>query len=501
MELDRRALIMAASALPATAAAQAVPAPDAKPAATAGATAAPVSDALVRFAATLRYEDLPPEAVHAAKRLLVDSIGCAVAGWRANKGRLAAGLMTELGGEARALVIGTRSRVSPTNAAFANAELMNALDFDAIPHLPPVTIPPLLAAAEADGRSGRELIRGLVIAYEIGARLSGASSQMQAALLETNTTPEVFGINDEAIIGSAMGIAAMNRLGAQQIAYAMGLGGYYCPPQSSHDWETGSPKSNVKYTPVGWISQGAVTAALLAARGFTSNPIVLDGPAGFPRFYGWPKWRADRAVQGLGREWRILNPDFKPYAACRYVHSRLDAVIALVRKHDLKPEQIERIYSLGPPFVANPDQRDIRTQEDAQFSVPYMLAVAAHGIPIDANCQDPKLLADPAIRRMMARIEWDTHPRTTETKRADPRSFIASAEISAGGRRYFEEVWAASGAGAIPELRLGDDRLHAKFLGNAGTRLSPSQSARLADALWHVDAVPDVRKLTAMMEA
>ncbi|MGG2309988.1 hypothetical protein, partial [Salmonella enterica] len=77
------------------------------------------------------------------------------------------------------------------------------------------------------------------------------------------------------------------------IACAMGLAGYYCPPQSSHDWETGSPKSNVKYTPVGWVAQGAVTAALLAGTGFTANPIVLDGPAGFPKFYGWPKWRAE----------------------------------------------------------------------------------------------------------------------------------------------------------------------------------------------------------------
>ena len=500
MEVDRRTLIMAAGALPAAAMAQA-PGSDAKPVPAPATTGPLVSERLVRFATELRYEDLPPEVVHAAKRLLLDTIGCAFAGWQNDKGRLAAGLMLDLGGEPKALVIGSKRRISPTNAAFANAELVNALDFDAIPHLPPVTIPPLLAAAEAGRRSGKDLILALVIAYEIGARLSSASSQMQAALLETNTTPDVFGINDEAIMASAVAIAAMNRLSPQATAYALGLGGYYCPPQSSHDWETGSPKSNVKYTPVGWVAQGAVTAAMLAGTGFTANPIVLDGPAGFSRFYGWPRWRAERAVAGLGSEWRILDPDFKPYAACRYIHSRLDCVVALVARHGLKPDAIERIHSLGPPFVANPDQRDIRSAEDAQFSVPYMLAVAAHGIPVDARCQRPELLHDPAIRRTMAKIDWDTHPRTTETKRADPHSFIASAEIFAGGRRYFEEVMAARGTGAIPALRLTDAMLDAKFLGNAGMRLPAPAAAKLAGEIWRIDQVADVTRLTALMEA
>jgi 2-methylcitrate dehydratase PrpD len=500
MELDRRTMILAAGLLPAaTAAAQSPSSSNAPPA---PAQATHTTDHLVRFATTLRYEDLPPEVVHAAKRLLLDTIGCAFAGWESTKGKLAAGLMQQLGGEPGALIIGTRRRVSATNAAFANAELVNALDFDAIPHLPPVVVPPLLAIADAEHKSGRDLILGIVIAYEIGARLSSGSSQMAAALLETNHTPEIFGINDEAIMASAAAIAAIKKMGPEQTAFAMGLGGYYCPPQSSHDWETGSPKSNVKYTPVGWVAQGAVTAALLAAAGFTANPIVLDGPAGVPRFYGWPKWRAERAVAGLGKDWRILNPDFKPYAACRYIHSRLDCMIAAVRKSGVKPEQIAHIVSLGPPFTANPDQMHVRTQEDAQFSIPYMLAIAAHGIPIDAHCQRAELLADPAIRGTMALIEWGTHPRTTETKRADPHSFIASAQITTrDGKRHFDEVLVPLGAGAVPDRRLSDDTLQAKFMGNARVRLTEATAKLLSDQLWHVDAVADVAGLTALMEA
>jgi len=499
MELDRRSLMAAAALLPAAAASAQAPSGEAKPASPPAGS--PVTDALVGFAATLRYEAIPDDVVHACKRLLLDTLGCTLAGWQTEKGRLAAGLMQQLGGEPKALVIGTKARIAPTNAAFANAELTNGLDYDAIPHLPPVTVAPLLAAADAGGKSGRALIRGLVTAYEIGARLSSASSQMAAAILETNTTPEVFDINNEAIMASAAGIAAMNGLDAQGIAFAIGLGGYYCPPQVSHDWETGAPKSDVKYTPVGWVAQGAVTAAMLAGTGFTANPIVLDGPAGFPRFYGWPKFRAELATKGLGTEWRVLNPDFKPYACCRYIHSRIDALRAAMAKGGIKPGTVERIYSQGAPFVANPDQRKIQTQPDAQFSIPYMLALVALGIPIDARCQRPELLHDPKVHDMMARIEWGTHPRTTETKRADPRSFIASAEVTAGGVKTFAEVMAASGTGALPALRLDDAALERKFLANATTRISDAQARRLADRIWHIDDMGDVRALTALLEA
>jgi 2-methylcitrate dehydratase PrpD len=501
MELDRRSLMAAAALLPAAAVAQSSVSPDAKPAPQPAPAGSPVTDAFVGFAAKLRYEDVPAEAVHACKRLLLDTLGCTLAGWQSNKGRLAAGLMQELGGEPKALVIGTKRRIAPTNAAFANAELTNGLDYDAIPHLPPVVIPPLLAAAEASAKSGRDLIRGVIIAYEIGARLSGASSQMAAAILETNTTPEVFDINNEAIMASAAGIAAINGLDAQGIAFAIGLGGYYCPPQVAHDWETGTPKSDVKYTPVGWVAQGAVTAAMLAGTGFTSNPIVLDGPAGFPRFYGWPKWRAERAVAGLGSEWRVLNPDFKPYAACRYIHSRIDALREAMAKGNVKPGTVDRIYSLGAPFVANPDQRQIHTQQDAQFSIPYMLALVALGIPLDARCQRAELLNDPKVHAMMAKIEWGTHPRTAETKRADPRSFIANAEVTSGGSKSFAEVWAASGTSALPDRRINDADLERKFLANAGTRLPATQARKLADMIWQLEKVASTRQLTALLEA
>jgi 2-methylcitrate dehydratase PrpD len=316
---------------------------------------------------------------------------------------------------------------------------------------------------------------------------------MIASLTETGNTPHVFGINDESIIGAAAGMSKLLGLSEIETAHAIGLAAYYCPPQSSHDWETGTPKSMVKYTPVGCIARGSVTAVLLAQAGFTANPAVLDGPAGFPDFYGWPAWKPEAAVRELGSTWRIETVDFKPHACCRFIHSQVDCLISLMSRHALKPQQILSIHSLGVPFVANPDQREVNTQPDAQFSIPYMLAIVAHGLPIDANAQDAARLRDPSIRSMMNRITWGIHPDAERTKRADARSYVARVEVATtDGRRLVEESLHARGTGAISDSRLTDDELNRKFMDNATTRLSSAAASAAAGLLWKLESASDI---------
>ena len=494
MGLNRRSLMAAGGGLAGLAAA---PAGAAQAAAPPKADRAPtdVTAQHVKFAQGLTYAGLPQPVVHAAKRFLLDSLACAVAGWRTDKGRIAAETITSLGGAPQARVLGSKLKTSTANAAFANAELMNGLDYDTIPHTPPVTIPALLAVAEYKKLSGKQLIVATVAAHELATRLSGASSQMISALVETGSTPHVFGINDEAIMATAAGLSNLMGLTAEQTAFAIGVAGYYCPPQASHDWETGAPKSMIKYTPVGWICQGAVQAALLAGAGYTSNPIVLDGPAGFPDFYGWPAWKPDAATRNLGSEWRITTVDFKPFACCRFIHSRLDALYEVIRANNLKPGDIAKIHSLGVPFTANPDQYDIRTQPDAQFSIPYMLAVAALGIPIDAYCQDAARLKDPAIHAMMKKITFGLHADAQRSKTADMRTYIATAEVTTtDGRVLKAEKLFASGT-ATAGLGLTDDHLSRKFAENCATRLPAAKAKRASAMLWDLENVADVSKV------
>lgn len=450
----------------------------------------------VQFVSALRFEMLPESVVHATKRFVLDSLGCAVAGWKSEKGRLAATLMQSAGGRADAHILGTGVRVSAANAAFANAELMNALDYDAIPHTPPVTLPAVWAVGEMVRASGKSVIVAALAAHELAARLSSASSQMSASILATGRTPGIFGINNEAIIASAGVAAALAGSGPEAIASAMGLGAYYCPPQVAHDWELVSPKTHVKYTPVGVICQGAVNAALLSRSGYTGNPAVLDGNLAFPAFYRYEKWSPDAATAGLGSLWRIETVDFKPYACCRYIHSQLDCLRALIREHRLKPQEIEHIHSFGPPFNANPDPMNVRTQEDSQFSTPYMLALVASGIPLDANCQRRELLEDPGVRAMMKRITWDTMPRNPDPAFAH----AARVQVVARGKTYVNTVSWPRGT-ASRGAALTDAELTEKFEANVGTMLGAETARRLARRFWALEGESDVSALTQELAA
>jgi 2-methylcitrate dehydratase PrpD len=129
--------------------------------------------ALARFASGLALDDVPPPVVRAVKRLLLDHLGCAVGGSRTPLAQAAAGVATADGGSA-ATVIGTRQRAGPGPAAFANAMAANALDYDdtgATGHPGATLIPAALALAEAESRSGAELLAAVVAGYEVGTRI------------------------------------------------------------------------------------------------------------------------------------------------------------------------------------------------------------------------------------------------------------------------------------------------------------------------------------------
>jgi 2-methylcitrate dehydratase PrpD len=453
---------------------------------------------LARFGA-LGFGELPPSVVHAAKRYVLDSFGCILSGWNTQKGRISAATMAQMGGPGAASIFGSPLRTSAPFAAFANAELLNALDYDALPHTPPVTLPALLAVGQTTGVSGRRLLAAVVAAHEMATRLQNASSKMIATLIETGKTPEVFGINTEAIIATAAAVGGMMNLDVEATSHAMGLAGYYCPPQSAHAWEALSPKTNVKYTPVGWINQGAVTAASLASNGFTSDPAILDGPMAFPRFYAENAWDSGIAVGGLGRVWTIEQMDFKAHASCRFTHSLIDCMQGIQRANRLDPAAIAQIEASGLPFVANPEPYNVQTEEGAQFSTPYVIALAAHGIAIDARCYSPDIMFDPAIRRTMNKVVLGVLPGSTEAQRHDRNAMLAKVTVTlAGGETISKEVTYPRGTGALPAFRLCDAELTAKFRDNAEQVMPAAQALRLADCLWTLDRKDNLAELAAL---
>ena len=144
-----------------------------------GATDQNASQTFCEFAATFDFNRLPPEAVHAAKRALLNYFGCAFAGIEQPALAITMALFETLAGIPRASIVGRDLRLTYTDSAFINAASANVLDFDDT-HLPTIIHPtapiaaPLFALAEQQRVSGRDLITAFVLGVDAACRIGNA---------------------------------------------------------------------------------------------------------------------------------------------------------------------------------------------------------------------------------------------------------------------------------------------------------------------------------------
>ena len=138
-----------------------------------------ITETIANFVSSTGFSDLPEFVTHEMGRLILDSMGCGIAGHVTERGAIAAGMARKLGGPAESSIMGTRDKVSNANAAFANGELMNALDYDALSNVGRHDVPTLIAAtlatAEQIGASGKALVVATALALEISGRIKSAS--------------------------------------------------------------------------------------------------------------------------------------------------------------------------------------------------------------------------------------------------------------------------------------------------------------------------------------
>jgi 2-methylcitrate dehydratase len=458
-----------------------------------------ITQALLAFAADTRFEDLPAGVVHEARRYLLDALGCALGGHTIDKGRIAAAHGARFVGADEAGIVGLSGSVHASAAAFANAELVNALDHDSLPHVVPITLPAVLAVAQRERVSGRDFIVALVVAHEIGQRLARASSAMIQSLTETGRTPDAFGINNESVIGAALGCSRLLGHAADQRGNALGLAAYYGSPGVARDWEDATPKSMTKYTPVGLLAGNAVQAALLAGAGYSAHPDVLDAPFGFARFHGSGRWQPALVVDGLGKQWVFVDQQYKPWPCCRFFHSQLDLLQQLMERECFGAAEVEAIDSRGPTFVANAAPYDTGTAIDVQFSLPFCMALVAHGVAPDATWQSRETLARPELHSFARRVRMHADERSLQGKRADPRSWWARVEVTLrDGRTLRAETTHARGTNGTV-FALDDAALEAKFRRHGAVRLSARRLDLAVNCLWQIDRMTDLRQLTALL--
>jgi 2-methylcitrate dehydratase PrpD len=183
-------------------------------------------------------------------------------------------LARRLGGPSESSIIGIGDKVSCSNAAFANGELINALDYDALPHVQPFVIPPVLAAAESAEASGRDLILAIVLAEEI-SKGSPWPKNDDAKINEDLETPAVWKYRHHNI-QCAAGAGKILKLDREKMTHALGIAATL-PLFHRAGSGINCTKPIIKYAPHRWICSSAVNAVLIAGMGYPESDRIRWG--------------------------------------------------------------------------------------------------------------------------------------------------------------------------------------------------------------------------------
>jgi 2-methylcitrate dehydratase PrpD len=467
-----------------------------------------ITKMLTDFIVNVKYNDLPKEVIYKVKNILIDSIGCALGGYATDKSKIVTGFVREMGGNPQATIIGG-SCTSASNAAFANGELINALDWDCIgplsAHVIPYILPPSLAIGEMKHASGKELILAIAIAAEIGGRIGASVLQHRIPTEE----PPFYKLSPRysyspGVFGGTAGACKILKMDASRVANALGIAGVSAPVAGMAKWQhIPGPSPMLKYNSwAGWIAQIGTVASLMAERGFTSDPNILDGEFGFWQMYGSPFFRKEVIIEDLGETWRVMETEFKPYPNCRCNHGAIDGINKLIKENGINPDDISEIRVLGDSWLLTPSrsQKVIKGSIDTQFSVAYAFAMAPfYGKNPGPHWSMPIVYNDPRIIGMMKKVKVAVHPNAEELILKNlkagkaPVLWLAQVEIIANGRKYSIEVLEPRGKG---ENQLSDDDIREKFRQNAiFSPLPKSQSERILELLGNLEKIEDMNEL------
>jgi 2-methylcitrate dehydratase PrpD len=433
------------------------------------------TETLARFVVDTKWDDIPAEARHEAKRALLNFFAVALAGCRTEPVAMALKSLSEFSGGRQATVIGRRERIDALSAAFLNAAGANVFDY-CDTHLPTVVhptaplAPAVLAMAELRRATGPEFLTAFVLGFEIECRIGAAVSP--------GHYPKGWHITSTCgVFAAAAAAGKLLGLGVQPMVWALGT----AATQSAGLCEClGWPAKSVS---VGNAARNGLWSALLAEKGFAGPLEPLAGSQGFFAVMDEPvNW--DGLLAGLGEDWQVGNNSLKPYPAGFVIHPLLD--LALDWRHAHPNAVVERVRARGNPLlVQRTDRPEVRTGRESQVSLHHAVAAALVRGKAGLDQFTDACVNDPAVAAMRRKVEVAANPGLSTI--AAEMDFV-----TADGKTYTVSTQAARGSAANP---LKDSEIEDKLRTEAASWQRGHDIQPLIDAVWAVDLSDDASSL------
>ena len=353
---------------------------------------------LSNFIFQTNFEDLPSDAVKAAKTFILDTIGVGIAGsngpWVENLIKIVQGWGS--GNDSRVIVHGTR--LPATSAAIVNAYQIHCLEYDcvnedAVLH-PMATIMGALLSEIDRGKvySGKDLITAVAVGVDASSVL-GLSSRSPMRFFRPSTA---------GAFGATAAIAKLRGFGVDEIINAFG---------ATYGQISGTLQPHLEGSPVlgmqiGFCARASIAACDLAKEGLNGPKDVFSGKYGYLSLFEG-EYDYEKAFANLGSNWQVSRLSHKPFPSGRLTHGMVDGVQRLQKNNKLEPADIDKIRCIVPPLAHRLTGRpDIENPEPnyAKLCIPFVTATAILEGSVDVNHFEKKWLLNPKVHELAKRI-------------------------------------------------------------------------------------------------
>ncbi|MBI2163442.1 MAG: MmgE/PrpD family protein [candidate division NC10 bacterium] len=453
---------------------------------------------VAEFIASTQYPDIPQEVVQLGKKSILDGLGLALAGSVAKSGELVRRHLQGLGctgGVAR--VIGSPLRVPARFAAFANGTAIHADDYDdtqlavakdrvygLLTHPTAPALPAVLAVAEQDGRSGKDLLTAYHVGVEVECKIAEAihPRHYQHGFHSTATC---------GTFGAAAGLAKLCGLPGEVACVALGIAGSLSAGLRENFGTMMKPLH------AGRAAESGVIAAELAAQGFTATPTILEAPRGFFRAAGGG--HDEGAIRGrLGSPWTFANPgvSIKPHPSGSLTHPGMTLMLSLIKQHEIRPDQVERVrvgtnQNMPNALIHHRPRTELQAKFSMEFCMAILLLEQKAGLPEFTD----EVVNRPDVQAMIQKVDFGVHP-DAEAAGYDKMTTIIEITLT-GGRTISGRADFGKGSPANP---MSYEEVADKFRGCAAFSRWPSdKTERVINLVMRLEDLSDVRELTALL--
>jgi 2-methylcitrate dehydratase len=432
----------------------------------------------------IKFEDLDQDTIYHAKRILYDSIGCALGGHRAEDCEISLAVIEAMGGNPEATCIATGFKTNAYMASLANALMTRVMDFNDIywkddPSHPSDIIPAVLAVGEREGKTGQDLLLGIVIGHELEMRLCEFAKPgirergWHHASLTQLVSPLVAG--------------KMLDLNSDQLTNSVGISG-------CHNFSLGAVAAGkltmMKNTVDPMATQSGVLAALLAQKGYIGTEAIIEGKEGFCQQMG-EGYDMDAVTNGLGDSFKIKDCSYKAFPTEFLTQSPVTAALKLVKDKDIDWKDVEEVtvhtIARAVDILADPTKYRPTSKETADHSMPYCVGVSIMDRMVTPLQFKQDKLQNEELLDLIQKIKV-VADEGLEKEFPELQPSVVDIKVKSG-ETFTQRVDYAKGD---PREPMTDDDLRDKFYGLTADFMDDGQRKKVGEMIFGMDQVATI---------